>query len=63
MKYIAWMNGCSVKAGTISECEEQAKRIFNTPAWRDRHVNKPTVLRITTYGRQKLVSETELMYE
>ena len=60
MKYIAWLNGTSVKAGTIPECEEHAKRIFKTTAWQDTHIGKPTVLRITTYGRQKLVSETEL---
>jgi hypothetical protein len=62
-KYIAWLNGTSVKAGTILECEAHARHIFNTPAWQETHVGKKTVLRITTYGRQRLVSETVLSNE
>ena len=60
MKYIAWLNGCSVATGTIPECEAHARRIFDTTTWQDTHIGKPTTLRITTYGRQTLVSETRL---
>jgi len=60
MKYIAWLNGTSVKAGTIPECEAHARRIFNTPSWQETHVGKKTILRITTYGSQRLISETNL---
>jgi hypothetical protein len=57
-QYIAWMNGTSVKRGTLLECEAHARRIFNTPAWRDTHIGRETVLRITWGARQTLVSET-----
>jgi|HubBroStandDraft_6_1064221.scaffolds.fasta_scaffold318732_2 hypothetical protein len=60
MKYIAWLNGTSVKAGTLPECEAHARRVFDSQAWQETHVGKPTVLRITTYGSQRIVAETEL---
>jgi hypothetical protein len=59
-KYIAWLNGTSVKAGTLAECESHALYVFSTTAWQNTHVGKPTILRITTYGAQRLVSETNL---
>lgn len=58
-KYIAWMNGCSVKHGTMEEVEQAAWDIYKSQAWRDRHQakGKASILRITTYGSQRLISE------
>jgi hypothetical protein len=62
-KYIAWLNGVSVACGTQAEVRAKAIRIFESKLWQDRHIDKQTVLRITTYGSQRFVSSEVLSVE
>ena len=57
---IAWLNGTSVAIGSESEVRTKAIDIFHSKAWQDTHVNRPTVLRVTTYGQQRTISEETL---
>jgi hypothetical protein len=58
-QYIAWMNGTSVKRGTVEECESAARTIFQSKSWRDTVTScgRITTLRITKGARQTLVTE------
>lgn len=57
-KYIAWLNGCSVAIGpTVAHVESAALELFRSERWQLTHAGKPTTLRITTYGSQRLVFE------
>lgn len=57
-KYIAWLNKTSVASGSLEDVRKEALEIFNSKAWQARH--KETVLRITTYGTQRLISSEVL---
>jgi hypothetical protein len=61
-KRIAWLNGTSVAVGTEVEVERKAREIFNTQRWQDTHKDRETILTITTYGSQRILSSGVLTY-
>jgi hypothetical protein len=59
-KFIAWLNGCSVAIGpTAEDVEATARQLAASDRWRETNP-KGTILRVTTYGSQRLVKEEAL---
>ena len=60
-EYVAWLNGCSVAMGKLSQVESKAIEIFNSKLWQENEGDKETNLRITRGGRQLFVKSIILL--